>query len=331
MSTTAAALPVFGDSLSTNDPSSSAVVDNGGSYDPSLSNGALAIPPGETATSVKWPTQGDFWMHTVFACGLPLNPIGTPVPLIQFLSGGSVVAQVNISGYTAMTFALYIKQGGSLTLIGTSSPITTYPGILNTLDWQVKAGVSGRGGFYSAGTQQFSVPGDNSDFSGTDQIKRFSVDSSIFHDTTSFWSQTVYRDEATIGCFVRTDSLNTNGATQQWSGSVTDINELPTNDLTFISTTTAAQCSTFYENGMDLTGLSVLARGVSARMRVQGSGPPNLDITIRSGSTNYTAAPIAAGAGFQASYNSWKLNPNGSVAWTPSAAESTQPGVTSAS
>lgn len=331
MSTTAAALPVFGDSLSTNDPSSSAVVDNGASFNATWSTGALAIPPGETTTSVKWPTEADFWMHTVFAVGLPLNPVGSEVALIQYLLAGVVVAQVNATGFTALTFYLYTKQSGSLTLVGTSAAITTYPGILNTLDWRVKAGASGVGAMYSAGTPAFEATGlDNSGFAGIDQVKRFSFDSSIFHDATTFWSQSVYRGESTIGDFVYTMRIDSNGATQQWTGTYTDINELPTNDATFISSGTPGQVSTFLDTTLDLTGLSVLAVETSARMRVQGSGPTNLDLALRSGGTNYFASPITAGAGFQAAANSWTQNPNGSVSWVPAAAETTEPGAKSA-
>jgi hypothetical protein len=242
------------------------------------------------------------------------------------------VGRVTVTGFTSMTFYLYTKQSGVLTLVGTSAPLTTYPGLLNTIDIRVKAGAGGIGAFYAGGTQIFNVTGlDNSGFAGVDQIKLYGIDSNAAHDATSYWSQVICDSVSTIGRFLRTDRLNSNSAVNTgWTGSVTDINELPTNDSTFIDSAASGQISTFYESGMDLTGLNILARGVSARMRVQGSGPPNLDLTLRSGSGNYFASPIPASAGFQASFNSWTTNPDGSVAWTPSTAQATEVGAKSA-
>lgn len=333
MTTAISALPFFGGTLSGFDPADSNCIEStaAGAYDPNYATCALSLNVGSSGTSPTWPAAATFWMRFSFNVGIPVS--GFPIwSAVQFLHTGTVVMQLNLA-WSGLTFGWaiqpYTLQSGTLTQVG--SNFYWYPA-LNFFDINVVGG-SASGGLtlYSAGTRTVASGSglNHSGWSGVDQIKLIGPPS--FDGGPDYFSEVICDSTSTIGRRLRYDRLNTNSAVNTgWTGGVTNINEIPTTDNSPLTAGSASLVSTFFENGLNLGTATVLARGVSARMRTEsGAGPQNIQLAIRSGATNYFSSSILANADFQASFNSWTTDPNTSVFWTDSAAASAESGVNS--
>ena len=120
-----------------------------------------------------------------------------------------------------------------------------------------------------------------------------------------------------------------------WTGSggpskLADINDVPNSDITFIYAASASLTDTFYQSTLNLGTYYILGRAVSARARVQGAGPANIKLTVRTGGTNYTTSNIALSPGYTAVAYTWTSNPATSAAWTDAQAQAVELGVQSA-
>lgn len=331
MTTTIAALPFMGGTLSSFDPSDTGVVEStsGGTYDPAWATCSLSVNYASIATSPKWPAAATFWARFFTQGGVSVSGVVT-FTMVEFFHTGTVVArlvatEINISA--GFSWNLYTLQGASMTLVGSF----IRPWALNPFDINVVGNTaSGSAALYSNNTLVFSASGLNhSAWAGVDQVK-FYGPTAVNSPPISYFSEIICDTTSTVGRRLRYDRLNTNSATNTgWTGGVSNINEIPTNDATFISSGTATQISTFYENGLNLGSFNILARGVAARMWVEGAGPPKIQLAIRNGGNNYTSTAIAAATGAQAAFNSWTTDPSTGLAWTDSGAQSAESGVES--
>jgi hypothetical protein len=191
----------------------------------------------------------------------------------------------------------------------------------------VSNAVSGTAAMYSNNVLAFTNTVDNSYFPGVDQIRL--EGSNLDISQANCFSEICCDTVSTVSRRVRYDRLNTNSAVNTgWTGSVTNINELPTNDNNPLFATVTNLTSTFFENGLNLASFTpIIARGVSARMRTQATNPPAIKLVIRAGATNFLSARIAASAGYQATFNCWTSNPHTSALWTATNAASSENGV----
>ncbi len=335
MSSTIAALPFFGGTLSCFDPSDSLAIEStlAGTFDATFSTCALSINGNGVsyATSPLWASAATLWNHAVWL--QPHYSFSPPeVDLIDYYNSATLVAKLTIGAgpnSASANYRLYTLQSGVMTLVGSAVSIST--AVLQTLDVKlVGNSASGSAAFYVSGTLTAANASGlaHSGWTGVTSIKLwggFNV------ATTGYWSQVICDSSSTVGRFVRTDRLNTNSATNTgWTGGVTLINEIPTNDSSFISASSAGLVSTFFETGLSLGTYQILARGIGARARTEsGAGPQNVQLAIRSGSSNFFSASVAATAGFQASFNSWTTDPNTSIAWTDAGAAAAESGAKS--
>lgn len=147
--------------------------------------------------------------------------------------------------------------------------------------------------------------------------------------TGTLVSQCIVADEPTIGMRVFTVAPSGAGATSDWTGAYTEIDEITYNDGDFINSPSANQVSTFSISPGTLTGYQVRAVAVTARAKCGASGPQNLQLALRSSGTNYFSGSKALDVGYGAFCNIWETNPATSAAWVNTAVAGLQPGVKS--
>lgn len=336
MSTQIKALPFFGGTLSGFDPSDTGIFEStgAGTYDTNYANCALQINTASTGTSPTWPAASTFWIRFFLKFGIPIS--GFPVfSIVNLLHTGTVVGQIQLAwGGLGTGFAVntYTLQSGSLKLIWSGSPgVFWFPGF-NVFDLNVVGNTaSGSAALYSNGsiTAAQGTGLNHSAWAGVDQVQMLGASTSV--GGPIYFSEIICDTTSTVGRRLRTDRLNTNSATNTgWTGSVTNINEIPTTDNSPLTAAASNLTSTFFENGLALGNITPLARGVSARMkREDSSGPQHIAMVIRAGATNFPSTNIPASLGYQAAFNSWTTNPHTSANWTATNASAAENGVKS--
>jgi hypothetical protein len=144
----------------------------------------------------------------------------------------------------------------------------------------------------------------------------------------AYWSQCFASVSPTIGQRLYTLVEDTNGAAQDWTGDVTDVNELVVNDATGITSGSVNQVSTYLKSGLSTSGV-ILGIGTSARFNVGATGPQNIQNVLRVGGTNYTSPSTLGTTGFAPAQYMWMTNPATSTSWTNVAANGVEWGVKS--
>lgn len=333
-------LPFFGGELSSFDVNNSRVTEDttSGTFSSTFSRCAL-LTVGEYAfaKSPVWASASPFWFHTVLSAsqGYVFSSDG---PVVTFYSGSTVVAQlvmsITSSGYTLQ---LQTLQSGVLTNVG--SAVAFSNSTLYTLDIQLTAGASGSATFYVNSTQQFTSNGLNhSAWTGVTNIVLLGCYAGSFsadYPSYCWWSQVICDNSSTLGRNLFTITFTNESATNnQWGGAggannLANISTTAASDATYIYAGSSGLTDTFYGTGLSLTGYYVLAVGVAARARVQGSGPANIKMVVRLSSANYISPQFALTPGFTAITYVWTNNPSTSTAWTPTAAAGVEVGVQS--
>jgi len=332
MTSTIAALPFFGGEFSTFDPLDAGTyeVTIASTFDPTFARCSMFVDDTSGGfTSPKWADAGTFWFHlSIYASGA-ITLTGTPIVRFYNNAGTEVAQLIGTPAASAGALTAYsIKtlQSGVLTAVGES--VVVGSSLIQILDIKFVAGASGSVEFYTSGTLRWTATSlSHSGWAGIGQY--LGKSNSVGARQEFYFSQMIGKTTATIGNYVKTDALDTeSGAPNNaWVGGVTDINEVRYNDATFISTNTPTDVSTFYDSTLSLTGYNILGRGVASRTRVQDAGPTGCQLVLESGGTNYFSGTITLAVAFEALFNSWVLNPNGSVAWTPTTAAASKGGV----
>ncbi len=140
-------------------------------------------------------------------------------------------------------------------------------------------------------------------------------------------SQIIVADEPTIGWRLLTRYPSAAGATGDWTGGYTDVDEIAYSDADFINSATNGQVETFTQTGPAITGYVVRAIGVTARAKKGASGPANLQLALRVSGTDYFSSSKALDVGYSAYQNIWETNPATAADWLNTAIDAIQPGV----
>lgn len=120
------------------------------------------------------------------------------------------------------------------------------------------------------------------------------------------------------------------GATTDWTGDYTAVDEAVYNDADFINSSVADQVELVTGTGPSLTGYTVRAVCVSARAKRGASGPANIRLALRSGGTTYfSGSDIALGLGYAPVQTIWETDPATASSWLTSAITTLQFGVKS--
>jgi hypothetical protein len=258
----------------------------------------------------------EFWMHIAAkrdsGSSLTTN-------MFRFYNGGTEVFRIETTTTTiqmkALIAAVMTNVGSAITWAGASAAVEHFDLYID--------GNTGTGSvdLYSSGTKISSIAAGSVDLSSVTGIDK------IRSEFGYFISQIVIADEPTLGWRLLTRYPNAAGATGDWTGTYTDVDEIIYSDADFINSATNAQVETFGQTGPTITGYTVRAVGVYARAKKGASGPENLQLALRVSGTDYFSGNKALSVGYSAYGHVWETNPATAAAWLSAAIDALQPGV----
>lgn len=288
-------------------------------WDPAYARCSIQVGAASNgARSPTWASAAAFyWIGTAFTTGGVLSTL----PALQLLSGATVVCDIIQAPDNTVT--VRTLQGGVLTAAGTLNVLN---GIRNRIGLAL-IGNSAAGSVtgYLADTQVFTATGLNhAGWTGVTQIVLRGGSGNFY------WSEVASDIVPHIGDRVWTYPIDSNsGVNTGWTGSVSDVDEIVTDDSTFIGAPTAALVSTFYANGFNMGTKNVVSVMTGSRAKKSLTGPSALKNTIRVDGANASGPTIALDVGYQACCTSWNTNPVLSGAWVAADAQTIEAGDTS--
>lgn len=278
----------------------------------------------------EWSGATDFWLHidvnmetSVFSA--------TQQKVIAFLnSSGTELLRLSLAPSSAASgaWALQRNIAGTWTTLG--STVSAAYADRQTFDIHFTVNsATGVADLYMAGTKRIDNPSiDLSAVVDIAQLRFYGMTVTIAQEAT--FSQGIAATTSTIGKRLMTIKATGTGSTDQWTGAYTAIDETVYADADFIYSDTAAQVELFAGTLQgSTTGYAVSAVVVTARAKKDGAGPQNLQLSVRTASTNYFSSSIALDAGYTANVGIWETNPNTTQAWTTSDLSTLQFGVKS--
>ncbi len=133
---------------------------------------------------------------------------------------------------------------------------------------------------------------------------------------TEYWSEFIAATTTTVGMAVKTLPPISAGTTQNWSGTIGDINEAVINDGAFISTNSASVQSEWAISSAALPDNFAIAAIVNeARVLAQSGGPQHFEfITVANGGAS-VSLPVSASVTFENYAQIQNSNPVTSEIW----------------
>jgi hypothetical protein len=291
-------------------------------YDTSLARCAIRIYgfSGSYAESAHWSNATDFWFHADLTVDTAVS--GSEATYLSFYdSSNTEVYKLTMTfSSNALTVKQYRNNAGSFVQVGSS--FTTSTDTRNTLDIHFTCAVSGEASVYLSGTQRLTGTADTSALNGVAYVR-------LKSNLISYWSQVICADESTVSKRLKTVPPTGAGATTDWTGTYTEIDETVYSDTDFINSATVNQVELVSHGTTIPSGYVVDAFVVTARAKCGATGPQNLQLAVKSGATTYTSSSIALDAGYTANVAIWETDPATSAAFTSSAIASLQYGVKS--
>lgn len=141
----------------------------------------------------------------------------------------------------------------------------------------------------------------------------------------------VTEDISTVGAKVKYMRGTGAGSNSGWTGAVTDVNEVITDDATLNSAATAGLKQTY--NMTDVTvpsGYEVKSVFHWVRARNTGVAPNNIKSVCRSGGADYSSANLVVGTGVAPTGMRYDLDPATSAQWTAAGLDAVEFGFESA-
>lgn len=324
MSTTTT-LPFAGGEFASFDPQDGFVSEStsSGSFATPYARCSLGIQGGSGgAVSPSWPAVNTtFYMHfDLLVSGN--NNMSSTIPMIKFLTGpgGILVATLRAlnDADTAATFSIYIA--------GATDPIGSFtlPDVLQT--WDIKFDfVNSIVQVFINGTMTQSY---TSIDLGTTGIGQIVLGGSYGTEEFAFWSQVICDDVSHVGDKLYTFPINTLSAVNnQWTGTVSQVDEIVTNDASYNYAASAGLVSTYFASGFSLGTFNVVAIIVAGRISRQTTGPQNIQMALRVAGGNYFSTTIGNfQEGYQACCAPWVLDPQSGTGWAPSVAQAIEGG-----
>lgn len=237
--------------------------------------------------------------------------------VIRFLDGA--VSRLELRVSSGLTFALYkVNAAGTATLLGTASAALN-GNTLTKIDIQVNYGTSGSVKIYYGGTLVLDTGTVDvtTDSATTLSGVVFGAKHQSSNTTGIHWSEPIVHTDDTRSMTLATMEPSANGNAFTFdSGSYTDVNETTNSDATIISSATANQVAQFAVTNTRITGNpSVKGLAVWARAQRGGTGPQNMQIGVRTASTDHWSANKSLVASMQPVVNNFDVNPGTSGAW----------------
>jgi hypothetical protein len=141
------------------------------------------------------------------------------------------------------------------------------------------------------------------------------------------FSEMMVADISLITYRLQTLPITGAGGVQNWIGPFGNIDGVVTNLGSFVYTPSAAE-ETIYEHSTTVFA-NIRGIAVTAFVSAGSGGPQHVELTLESGGTTAQSSQRAQSAGYAGNVSIWNTDPNTGQAWTQSAADIIQYGVTS--
>lgn len=270
----------------------------------------------------------DFWVHFELDQWNATNS-ATLRTVMEMLDGSGVAKFRLQTSWSSGFWMLHYYNGSSWVDLGTQ--FTASGDTLQTIDIHIVCNsASGSANMYLSGTNRLnSGTVDLSSITGIAQLKCYG--NSVTISGYNAFSQIIMASgESTIGMRLMTMYPSGNGATDQWTGGYTAVDETVYSDADFIWSDTANQVEVMAGTlAGSLTGYSIRAIGVTARANTDGTGPTQIQLAVRTAATNYFSSSQTLDAGYGAFVGLWEDDPNTTIDWTTTDAAAIQFGVKS--
>jgi hypothetical protein len=272
--------------------------------------GRLGFAPlfGSLCRSIAWTPVSTTWAHWD-ARLTAANAETTAVELISAAGQGQVRYAIISNVPTLQSW-----NGSAWVSLWTG----VQDALLHEYDLAYRNEADGFISLYIDGYRHYHATGDYSAMADVDRV------SLLQRSANGFWfSQFVVADEPTIGFRVAYREPTGAGNYTAWTGAFGDVDDTSINLTDFISSATAAQSETFTKAIFSApAGFRVKAVGIAAYARRGSTGPANLGLMLRFGSTDYVSPDKPLELGFKAFEHFWHTNPATGLEWVPADAGS---------
>jgi len=293
---------------------------------------ATMLPRNPSRIEVDFTSTTEAWLHVT----LNFNARGAsqqdaaPVRLIDSVTGQVVLQVDGDNGFWHLEY----WNGASFTQL--SDGLFFVAGETHRLD--IHWDIANSGGVFEAyidGTLISSFSGDTL-LAGFTQIDRFQLLSSSATSSIGtydvFYSEVIVATVETIGWRLSTLAPDGTGNSTTWTGDNTDVDDEGANDGTFVSSDTADEVEQFTVSDLSATAsaLDVEAVVVAARHRHGETGPQNLQLSVRTGTSDFFGSNISGvDVGFNPGVEIFDQNPDTVADWTTGEVDALEIGVKS--
>jgi len=281
---------------------------------------------------VDFTAQTEGWLHM----NINLRSNGASQQDFSFIelidsATGNVVLQVDGDNGT---FNLeYRNSGGTFTEISPNLLLVAGSTLPLDIHWKIDNAV-GIFAAYINGSIVASFEGDTL-HPGFTQIDRVTLSGTSNFATSvydAFYSEVIIATVNTIGWRLSTLAPDGTGNSTTWTGDNLDVDDAALDDANFISSTIADEVEQFTVSDLSATAadLNVEAVVVAARSRNAGGVPLNVQMSVRTGSSDFFGSNIAGiGATFTEGLEIFEQNPDTVADWTPGEVDALEIGVKS--
>jgi hypothetical protein len=194
--------------------------------------------------------------------------------------------------------------------------------VTSKLDFNINYGASGTVTIYQNGVSMFTFSGDTT----TDSVTSLSgcyikcgcpVQAGLTLNAILSWSEFIVADVDTRSMSLQTLQPVANGNTHNFdtgTPAAANVNETTLNDATLDGSSSAGQIDQ-YTIGSLVSGATIIAVGISARMAKGSSGPSKMDLGFRISGADYWSSDISLNLAWTCQQNWWLTDPSTSASW----------------
>lgn len=244
----------------------------------------------------------------------------TGVDWIAFFDGNGtrrLYIEIDDGGYATKVHLYKIDAAATATLLATSTKeITVYR--LRTFDVFIDYSATGTFSLYQDGQLIVEYSGDVTTDGQTTLAQIGFTKADTYSIYESLYSEVIVTTEETRNARLATIEPTGNGATMDWTGAATDIDETGLNHSDAISSATTGQIAQFTIPALPAGNFSVMAVVQNAWVRRAATGPQNVQFLVRTGATDYTSADVTLDTAYGFHSYIWDTNPGTASDWTTS-------------
>ncbi|MFT7432965.1 MAG: hypothetical protein ACI9TY_000590 [Alphaproteobacteria bacterium] len=293
-------------------PATSYTTTNTINHDQSYSRVAFTSDHTGTHKTPHFKPSTDFWLTVYMRCE---GTGSSSYDFLSFYDSDSVrrlIIDINSSG----RFNLKTRNAA-----GTETTLTTQtePKPFNSLrryDIHINYAAAGVFSLYTDGVLVAEYTGDITT-DGEATLSQIGFGYLHSHNNYETWySQIIVADTDTRKMHLATIEPTANGDTMDWSGLVSDINEISISDSTVITSGVADELALFTIPALPAGDYTVQAVVQSVKIAKGATGPQNFEYAVRTGAANYTATGGTLDIGYGKFQKMWANNPATAASWT---------------